>query len=49
LDEQDCENWASAHVGIIGVLDHLRTPKEPSKSRLAIEDALARAVAALGG
>jgi hypothetical protein len=36
-------------MSIIGVLDHLRAPKEPSKSRLAIEDALARAVAELGG
>jgi aminoglycoside phosphotransferase (APT) family kinase protein len=40
--------WADI-MSIIGVLDHLRKPKEPSKSRLAIEDALARAVAALGG
>ena len=40
--------WADV-MSIIGVLDHLRTPEEPSKSRLAIEDALARAVAALGG
>jgi aminoglycoside phosphotransferase (APT) family kinase protein len=40
--------WADV-MSIIGVLDHLRAPKEPSKSRLAIEDALARAVAELGG
>ncbi len=40
--------WADV-MSIIGALDHLRTPKEPSKARLAIEDALARAVAELGG
>jgi hypothetical protein len=39
--------WADI-MSIIGALDHLRRPKEPSPSRLAIEDALARAVADLG-
>jgi aminoglycoside phosphotransferase (APT) family kinase protein len=40
--------WADV-MSIIGALDNMRTPKDGSKSRLAIEDALARAVADLAG
>jgi aminoglycoside phosphotransferase (APT) family kinase protein len=40
--------WADV-MSIIGVLDNLRAAKNPSRSRLAIEDALARAVSELGG
>jgi len=39
--------WADV-MSIIGTLDNIRTPKNPSKSRLAIEDILAQAVAHLG-
>jgi aminoglycoside phosphotransferase (APT) family kinase protein len=38
--------WADV-MSIIGTLDNMRTPKNPSKSRLAIEDTLAQAVADL--
>jgi aminoglycoside phosphotransferase (APT) family kinase protein len=40
--------WADA-TSIIGALDNMRMPKNASRSRLAIENALARAVTDLGG
>jgi hypothetical protein len=36
-------------MSIVGALDSMRTQKDPSKSRLAIEDALAQTVAHLAG
>ena len=35
--------WADVNA-IVGVLDHIRTPKNPSRARVAIEHALANAV-----
>ncbi|HEX6393736.1 MAG TPA: phosphotransferase [Acidimicrobiales bacterium] len=40
--------WADV-IAIVGMLDPMRKPKNPSKSRMAIEDTLARAVADLSG
>jgi aminoglycoside phosphotransferase (APT) family kinase protein len=40
--------WADV-IAIIGMLDPMRNPKNPNKSRPAIEDTLARAVADLSG